>query len=116
MWSKKLGTENVFVTIYESGSYDDTKGALRELDAELGDLKVKRKITLSNISHKDEILNHSTEHSWITTPNGQTELRRIPFLATLRNQVLQPLEVLASQGEHFDTILFLNDVVFSVCE
>ncbi|KAI1522436.1 Polysaccharide export protein CAP59 [Pyrenophora tritici-repentis] len=27
-----LGRENVFVTVYENGSWDDSKGALRELD------------------------------------------------------------------------------------
>lgn len=112
---KELGPENVFVTIYESGSFDDTKGALRELDDSLGELKVKRRITLSDVSHKDEIEKAPSEHGWVKAPSGQTELRRIPFLANLRNQVLQPLEELSSQGQHFDTILFLNDVVFSVC-
>jgi hypothetical protein len=111
---QELGPENVFISIYESGSYDDTKDALRELDGALEELKVKRSIILSDVSHKDEIEKQPTEHEWIKTPAGQTELRRIPFLSKLRNQVLKPLQELAKEGAHFDTILFLNDVVFSV--
>ncbi|KAJ4293217.1 hypothetical protein N0V90_008499 [Kalmusia sp. IMI 367209] len=110
---KELGVENVYVTIYESGSYDDTKGALRELDTALGQLEVKRHITLSDISHKDEITKQPTDHGWIKIPSGETALRRIPFLANLRNQILDTLQELHSQGHKFDNILFLNDVVFT---
>jgi hypothetical protein len=110
---QELGIENVFVSIYESGSFDATKAALRELDATLEDLQVKKSIMLSDISHADEITKQSTDHGWITTPEGKTELRRIPFLASIRNRVFEPLEALTAQGEHFDTILFLNDVVFT---
>ena len=111
---RDLGPENVFVSIYESGSYDDTKDALRELNDALAELDVRRTIAFSDVSHADEITKQPTDHGWIKTPAGQTELRRIPFLSKLRNEVLKPLEKLAEQGEHFDTILFLNDVVFSV--
>lgn len=111
---KELGPENVFITIYESGSYDDTKDALRELDVQLGELNVERDITLSNVTHKDEISKQPTGHGWIKIPNGQTALRRIPFLANVRNNVLRPLRDRSSEGHHFDTILFLNDVVFTV--
>jgi hypothetical protein len=103
----------VFVLIYESGSFDATKAALRELDATLEGLHVKKSIMLSDISHADEITKQSTDHGWVTTPEGKTELRRIPFLASIRNRVFEPLEALTAQGEHFDTILFLNDVVFT---
>lgn len=112
---KELGIENVYVSIYESGSYDDTKDVLRELDATLGELQVKRTISLSDVSHKDEITKQPGDHGWIKIPSGDIALRRIPFLANLRNQVLQPLETLSSQGHLYDTVLFLNDVVFTVC-
>ena len=85
-----------------------------ELDATLGGLNAQRKITLSDLSHKDEILKQPSGSGWIKTPAGQIELRRISFLAELRNQVLKPLETLSSHGQQFDTIIFLNDVVFSV--
>ncbi|KAF2192759.1 glycosyltransferase family 69 protein [Zopfia rhizophila CBS 207.26] len=109
---KEFGPEKVFMAIYESGSYDNTKGALKELDAALGELNVKRKITLSNISHKDEITKQPADHGWIRTPSGRIELRCILFLADLRNQVLLPLELLLARPA-IDTVLFLNDVVFS---
>ncbi|KAF2030340.1 hypothetical protein EK21DRAFT_100554 [Setomelanomma holmii] len=110
---QELGVGNIFVSIYESGSYDDTKDALRELDTALDGLQVKRSIMLSDISHADEITRQPTEHGWVKTPTGETELRRIPFLSSIRNHVFDPLEALTAQGEHFDTILFLNDVVFT---
>jgi hypothetical protein len=110
---QELGIDNVFVSIYESGSFDDTKGALRELDSTLERLQVKRSIMLSDLSHADQITRQPADQGWIKTPAGQTELRRIPFLASIRNEVLKPLEVAKAHGERFDTILFLNDVVFT---
>ncbi|EED19751.1 polysaccharide export protein (CAP59), putative [Talaromyces stipitatus ATCC 10500] len=112
-----LGPTNVFVSVYESGSWDDSKGALRELDARLDVLDVPRNITLSDVTHQDEISATPTaaheQEGWIDTPRGRRELRRIPYLARLRNWGLLILEDLARQGIVFDTILFLNDVVFT---
>ena len=110
---QELGTHNVFVSIYESGSYDDTKDALRELDEALDGLQVQRSIVLSDTSHADEMAQQHTQHGWVKASDGQTYRRRIPFLATVRNHVFEPLETLVSQGTTFDTILFLNDVVFT---
>ena len=62
---------------------------------------------------KDEIEKQPGE-GWAKIPDGNMALRRIPFLAKLRNQVLITLEALDREGEQFDTVLFLNDVVFSV--
>lgn len=109
-----LGQENVFVTIYESGSWDDSKGALGELDLALEEHGIRRNITLSNITHSDEILNQERGSGWVSTPRRMKELRRIPYLARLRNWTLEPLRELVKQGEEFDTVLFLNDVVFTV--
>lgn len=108
------GAENVFVTVFESGSWDDTKGALRDLDVELDRLGVRRNITLSDTTHEDEISVSPSSEGWIDTPRGRKELRRIPYLARLRNLTLRPLEDLERQGITFDKILFLNDVVFTV--
>ncbi|CAO2657582.1 Nn.00g037080.m01.CDS01 [Neocucurbitaria sp. VM-36] len=110
---QELGIGNVFVSIYESGSYDDTKDALRELDATLEGLQVRKSIMLSDVSHADEVARQPTDHGWIKTLDGETHLRRIPYLASIRNKVFEPLERLAAGGEHFDMILFLNDIVFS---
>lgn len=110
----RLGPENVYVSIYESGSYDDTKNALSELDVSLGALDVQRTIRLDTVSHADDIARDPSESGWVHLHNATMILRRIPFLSRVRNRVLEPLDALASQGEHFDTILFLNDVLFSV--
>jgi hypothetical protein len=115
---RTLGVDKVFVSIFESGSYDKTKDALRELDAELDTLGVKRNIAMSDVTHKDEVSREGVqegEEGWVRMPDGKMGLRRIPFLARLRNQVLEPLEKLVEEdGERFDYILFLNDVAFTV--
>jgi hypothetical protein len=112
--TEALGPENVFVSVYESGSWDDSKTALEELEVELARRDVPRNIHMSNVTHKDEISRRPGGSGWIETPRGKRELRRIPFLAQLRNRTLRDLTELAAQGEVFDKILFLNDVVFSV--
>jgi hypothetical protein len=109
-----LGPENVYVSIYESGSWDNTKDALRILDQNLGALGVGRTIILNETTHVDEISRAPASSGWIETPRGKKELRRIPYLSALRNLSLKPLEELAGKGLRFDKILFLNDVVFTV--
>lgn len=109
-----LGPKNIFVSVYESGSWDDTKAALTELDVKLEQMGVPRNITRSNITHKDEMAEVGNGEGWIATPRDRHEMRRIPFLARLRNRTLRDLEELHKAGIYFDKILFLNDVVFSV--
>lgn len=113
---KTFGTDNVFVSVYESGSYDGSKEALLELDDSLDGIGAARNITLDGWTHADEIaLAHpETEEGWIRTPRERVERRRIPYLAELRNRSLQPLRDMAQRGIHFDYVLFLNDVVFHV--
>ncbi|KAJ5182612.1 hypothetical protein N7492_000228 [Penicillium capsulatum] len=110
--ARKLGPDHVYISIYESGSWDNTKAALMDLDAELDQLQIPRTIATSHVTHADEINAPPTDHGWIVTPRGRPELRRIPFLSRQRNLSLKPLEDLAQQGVTFDKILFLNDVVF----
>ncbi|KAH8693137.1 cryptococcal mannosyltransferase 1-domain-containing protein [Talaromyces proteolyticus] len=108
-----LGPENVYVSIVESGSYDNTKGALLELDYYLGQLKINRTISLSEATHQDAIMREPEEgeKGWIETPRGRKELRRIPFLSRERNESLKPLALLEREiGLRFDKILFLNDI------
>ncbi|KAJ5716448.1 hypothetical protein N7493_008359 [Penicillium malachiteum] len=108
----KLGPENVYISIYESGSYDNTKEALMELDSELERLGIPRTIVLSPITHEDELAATPGE-GWVESPLGDMALRRIPYLSRTRNLSLRPLEELAKHGYTFDKILFLNDVVFT---
>lgn len=113
--ARAWGPENVFVSVYESGSWDESKDALRDLDVRLGQLGVPRNITLSETTHEDEISAPPEGDGWIKTSRGKKELRRIPYLARLRNFTLRPLEHLTELGIGFDKVLFLNDVVFTVC-
>lgn len=112
--AESLGPEHVYISIYESGSWDDSKGALRQLDSELEKSGVQRTIILEPRTHADEIAAVPSSSGWIDTPRGQTELRRIPYLSRLRNLSLKPLTELALKGITFDRVLFLNDVVFTV--
>lgn len=107
-----IGPGNVFVSIYESGSWDKTKEVLRDLDRGLGTIGVNRSIVLSNVTHEDEVA-RPPGLGWVDSRQGTKELRRIPYLARIRNLALESLKELASKGEHFDKVLFLNDVVFS---
>ena len=111
----KLGHENTFVSIYESGSWDDSKGALRSLDKRLSESNVSRSIILDDTTHADEISMPPALTGWIQTTRADKQLRRMPYLARLKNIVLGHLSELSKKHIMFDTVLFLNDVVFSVC-
>ena len=108
-----FGVHNVHISIYESGSWDNSKDALRALDSDLEDLGVKRTITLEETTHADE-MGKPIGPGWIESPRGKKELRRIPYLSRLRNLALQPLNELAAGGIKFDKVLWLNDVAFKV--
>lgn len=109
-----FGPENVFVSIYESGSWDDTKQVLFDLDRQLESRGVPRRVEVSDVTHKDEMSRHDKGEGWIDTPRNRRELRRIPYLAKIRNKTLQDLFELHKNGTTFDKVLFLNDVVFTV--
>ncbi|CAK7212944.1 hypothetical protein SBRCBS47491_001635 [Sporothrix bragantina] len=49
---------------------------------------------------------------WVKTEEAKLRLRRIPFLANLRNKVLEPLQDQQKRGVTYDHILFLEDVLF----
>jgi hypothetical protein len=49
----------------------------------------------------------------VTLPSGETRLKRIAFLAEVRNRALAPID---SNGVTFDKILYLNDVNFDPIE
>ncbi|EKG11785.1 hypothetical protein MPH_11281 [Macrophomina phaseolina MS6] len=109
-----LGPSNVYVSIYESNSLDNTKGALRDLGEALDRAGVPNTIVLDESTRADELRDADAGgDGWITTPAGDKEKRRIPYLARLRNRALAPLHELDAQGQRFDRVLFLNDVVYT---
>ncbi len=85
-----------------------------ELDSYLNELDVPRKTILDPTTHQDEIPKPRADDGWIQTPRGMKELRRIPYLSSLRNLSLEPLFGLYENGTRFDKILFLNNVVFTI--
>ena len=120
---KVLGKENIYVSIIESGSLDNTADPIRWLHQELVKLEIPCKVITDPTTHADAIaagpLDEHGDHKegWIVTPDteadGTKELRRIPYLAHLRNWALQPmLEMHRRREKTFDKILYLNDVYF----
>ena len=112
--AEKLGADNIYISIYESGSWDESKQILRQLESVLINRGIRHRIILDEITHQDDIARPPAAEGWIKTPRGKTELRRIPYLSKLRNKTLEPLAELAANGTTFDKVLFLNDVAFTV--
>ncbi|KAM4059793.1 cryptococcal mannosyltransferase 1 domain-containing protein [Hirsutella rhossiliensis] len=108
-----LGPANVFVSIFESGSWDDSKEVLGHLELALRRQGVPHRVEMSNLTHHDEINREEKGEGWIDTPRNKKELRRIPYLARLRNRTIKDLVDLHEKGVTFDKVLFLNDVIFT---
>src|SRR5437762_9860624 len=117
----KLGPENVFVSILENGSVDETRALLMELQGNLTQRQVSFSIRFEEdfrdgvTFQKDGLLerllgDEGTGDNWIKTDKGWFP-RRISYLAELRNMVLEPLK---NTSRHYDKVLFINDVIFSV--
>ncbi|KAJ7692270.1 cryptococcal mannosyltransferase 1-domain-containing protein [Mycena rosella] len=92
-----LGSDNVFVSIVESYSSDNSPALLRKFD---------QKLEVMGVPHR--ILTQDTS---ITRPapagvSISTSLARIEFLAAVRNLVMEPLVA----GGGYDRVLFSNDV------
>ncbi|KAL1895090.1 hypothetical protein Sste5346_005512 [Sporothrix stenoceras] len=121
-----LGRDNVYVSAVESGSQDYTKDALIDLQNQLFARGVEHTIELGTTvwEQLDEL------YAWPDpdTPRDQRPgwiwdgeenhfaLRRIPYLARVRNQAMAPLLAEAAknngQGRRFDRVLWINDVAF----
>ncbi|KAK0771288.1 hypothetical protein LTR91_005089 [Friedmanniomyces endolithicus] len=132
--AQDIGRESVFVSVFESGSLDDTKGALRDLDDQLTELGIDHRVVLDETTHLDEVTRtrDASNTGWVQMPATKSyrqdwtdwfELqkdswvpRRIPYLARLRNQVMEPLASQQSKGITYDKVLWLNDVVFTTAD
>ena len=88
-----LGYHNVFVSIYENGSKDQTKALLRLFDALARTVGLR--VTIRQSMRTRGAFNH-----------------RIEYLAEVRNAAMTPLhELRENEGEVFDTIVFMNDIL-----
>ncbi|KAI9840766.1 MAG: hypothetical protein M1838_003921 [Thelocarpon superellum] len=110
---RHFGTDNIYVSVFQSGSYDHSADAVTLLDEQLGELGAQRSVINDNTTHADEIAKEPAAEGWIDIGHGRKRPRRIPYLAGLRNRSLEPLRQLAEQGIFFDKILFPNDVIFT---
>jgi alpha-1,3-mannosyltransferase len=88
-----LGYHNVFVSIYENGSTDQTKAVLRIFDAIARSVGLR--VTIRTSQRTRGAFNH-----------------RIEYLAEVRNAAFVPLhELRSAENEYFDTIIFMNDIL-----
>lgn len=94
-----LGPENVYLSIYENDSGTAALEALAALER-----KVPCNHTLISEEHLD-----IDEVPHIQLPDGTSHVKRIAYLAEVRNRALRPLE---TSPIRFDKLLYLNDVVF----
>ncbi|KAL8765604.1 MAG: hypothetical protein Q9209_007386 [Squamulea sp. 1 TL-2023] len=108
----KAAKIEVFVSVYENGSWDTTKTNLDQLRQTLGTLGIPNRITLDDKSHEYIIAHNESSDGWLRTAYS-SEMRRIPYLASIRNQALKPLQKMTTAGQNFDRLIFINDVIFS---
>jgi Cryptococcal mannosyltransferase 1 len=94
-----LGPSNVFLSIYENGAGRVAEAALKEFGRKA---KCERAIIF-----EDELALNVVPH--IQLPDGTSRVKRIAYLAEVRNRALRPLD---SSTIKYDKLLYLNDVVF----
>lgn len=88
--SSILGYQNVFVSVYENGSSDQTKALLRIFDS------LSRSVGIRVVIRTSLRTRGAFHH-------------RIEYLAEVRNAALAPLQELRdSEGELFDTVIFMK--------
>ncbi|KAJ5902601.1 hypothetical protein N7495_003129 [Penicillium taxi] len=96
-----LGADNVFVSIYENDSGEQGQNALRSLEDQI--------MSEKSIVY-EEHLDPKTIPS-VTVPGGEKRVKRIEYLAYVRNKALLPLA--QDSAKIYDKILYLNDVFFN---
>lgn len=109
----ELQTANIaiYVSIYENHSLNGTKTVLSELAVKLKNMNVNHTTFLDTEARATIIEKSiSSQSGWLKTLH-EKEMRRIVYLAGVRNQALKPLQALKKAGIKFNKLLFLNDVI-----
>ncbi len=99
---ERIGTERVFVSIYGGPAH-----ALSQLERML-------ECESAIVSEEEDPLNLA-EIPRTTLPTGERRVKRIAFLAEVRNKALEPLGKggkATKGGKKWDKVLFINDVYF----
>jgi len=106
IWAEKilwlvelLGPDNVFLSIYENDAGAVGQAALQELDGRL---------SFPHLLEFEEHLDPDVLPT-VIMPDGTHRVKRIAYLAEVRNRALRPLE---TSEVRYDKLLFLNDVLF----
>jgi hypothetical protein len=95
-----LGEDNVFLSIYENDSGSVAAEALQRLKE---NVKCNKSIVF------EESLDQS-ELPHVILPDGSHRIKRIAYLAEVRNRALKPLD--KPSEVKYDKVLYLNDVIF----
>ncbi|KAK6007289.1 hypothetical protein QM012_006297 [Aureobasidium pullulans] len=98
-----LGPENVFLSVFEDDPANLARTSLEQFSQRV---RCNSSIVAGHVDRA------SLPH--IELPTGEKKLKRIEFLAHVRNRALLPLEDPESPAYsvHFDKLLYVNDVVF----
>ncbi|KIV81716.1 hypothetical protein PV11_03879 [Exophiala sideris] len=94
-----LGPQNVFLSIYVNDSGPQSKKDLANFGRQVPcdhDLVFEDHLDWDQLPH-------------LTLPGGSKRVKRIEYLAEVRNRALRPLDTLSTT---FDKLLYLNDVYF----
>jgi Cryptococcal mannosyltransferase 1 len=94
-----LGPSNVFLSIYGNGSGGTSKAAL-------GKLRERVKCDHA-IVYEDKLDSSQVPH--VHLPDGTSRIKRIAYLAEVRNRALRPLE---TSKIKYDKLLYVNDIIF----
>ena len=95
-----LGHDNVFLSIYENDSGEAAAEALQALKAKI---PCQHEIVSDLGSSREDFPN-------VTLQDGSTQLKRITYLAEMRNRALRPLD--NASGPVYDKVLILNDIFY----
>lgn len=98
-----LGQQNVYLSIYENDGGPKARSALSEF---------KKKVNCNSSLVFEDHLDVSSLPT-VTLPDGSIRIKRIAYLAEVRNRALTPLDSDELQQTKFDKLLFLNDVFFN---
>ena len=93
-----LGPRNVHLSLYENDADNESNAALAKFQETLScnNTILQEHLDLSTLPH-------------VITPDGTKKLKRIRFLAEVRNRALRPLQ---DHPTKFDKLLYINDIVF----
>ena len=95
-----LGPANVFLSIYENDSGAEARAAFKRFEDKV---QCEHKLVSEERLPIEELPK-------VTLPDGSHRVKRIAYLAEVRNRALHPLD--EPSKTKYDRLLYLNDVVF----